>query len=662
MSDRRRIDILDRAGLAVRAPDEDPDIAVRVISLRFLMVVRIVGLAVTIAAGALGDPQAAYWVVAAVALAAQLASARVAFSARWERTSEHLVPLLGLSLVSGLVLTSGGAASPAAHVAIAFPAIGAFILGRVRVLASCAVVFVALAVPVLPDVLAGEPGAGRTAVGLLCGLGFAAAVAVAIAAGRTILGERLADLYRERRLLLVDELATAATERRRISAELGAGPLQLLLAAKQDLEELAEPGGDEAAARTRSAATLHDAARLLRATIVALREPRAGADPPEDAAPMSDPQIAGRLLAIVQLVAVPTFGAATIVGAADGGELGPAIALVGLVAVVQLTVLAVAFGPHWDRLPQTAVAVACTLAVATATALSGGAQSPVLIPAAVLPMSFLLLGPGTVQAPVAGALVVGLAATILPDVAQGEPGAGVAMAVTAMALVWTGLAAFVGTLGRQRLEQRTARLETARRTLLRDSVAVQERERGAVARALHDDVLQLVLAAAQETAEPDPDAPARALAHTTAAVAALREGADALHPSALEHGGLAPALRDIAARAARLGGPTPRVRVADGVAARHHELVVGVARELLTNVAKHASATGATVEVTPDGPAVALVVTDDGCGMPPARPQRALESGHVGLASCREQVEAAGGTVELRSAPGEGTTVRVWLP
>ncbi|MTD45270.1 hypothetical protein GKE82_13480 [Conexibacter sp. W3-3-2] len=662
MSDRRRIDILDRAGLAVRAPDEDPDIAVRVISLRFLVLIRSVGLTVTIAAGALGDPRPAYWAVAAVAVAAQLASARVAFSDRWEQTSEHLFPLLGLSLVCGLVLTSGGAASPAAHVAIAFPAIGAFILGRVRVLASCAVVFVALAVPVLPDVLDGDPGAGRTAVGLLCGLGFTAAVAVAIASGRTILGERLADLYRERRLLLVDELTTAGTERRRISAELGAGPLQLLLAAKQDLEELAEPGGDDAAARSRSAATLHDAARLLRATIVALREPRAGADPPDDAAPMSDPQIAGRLLAIVQLAAVPTFGAATIVGAADGGELDSAIALVGLVAVVQLTVLAVAFGPHWDRLPQTAVAVACTLAVAAATALSGGAQSPVLIPAAVLPISFLLLGPGIVQAPVAGALAVGLAAAIVPDVAQGEPGAGVAMAVTAMALVWTGLAAFVGTLGRQRLEQRTARLETARRTLLRDSVAVQERERGAVARSLHDDVLQLVLAAAQETAEPGPDAAARALAHTAAGVAALREGADALHPSALEHGGLAPALREIAARAARLGGPTPRVRVADGVAARHHELVVGVARELLTNVAKHASATGATVEVTLDAAAVLLVVDDDGCGMAPARPQRALESGHVGLASCREQVEAAGGTVELRSAPGEGTTVRVWLP
>ncbi|MGH3264718.1 MAG: ATP-binding protein, partial [Trebonia sp.] len=55
-------------------------------------------------------------------------------------------------------------------------------------------------------------------------------------------------------------------------------------------------------------------------------------------------------------------------------------------------------------------------------------------------------------------------------------------------------------------------------------------------------------------------------------------------------------------------------------------------------------------------------VADDGAGMSRARPRRALDRGHVGLASIAMRVEALGGSFQLTSSPGEGTRVRAVIP
>ena len=55
-------------------------------------------------------------------------------------------------------------------------------------------------------------------------------------------------------------------------------------------------------------------------------------------------------------------------------------------------------------------------------------------------------------------------------------------------------------------------------------------------------------------------------------------------------------------------------------------------------------------------------VADDGVGMAAGRPGAAVADGHVGLASTRQRIEAAGGTFELHSEPGAGTTIRVAVP
>ena len=80
-----------------------------------------------------------------------------------------------------------------------------------------------------------------------------------------------------------------------------------------------------------------------------------------------------------------------------------------------------------------------------------------------------------------------------------------------------------------------------------------------------------------------------------------------------------------------------------------------VTAEALTNVAKHADASEAHVEVTIDDEQVVLEIRDDGCGGAHSKP------GH-GILGLRDRVAALGGTLELASPPGAGTVVRATIP
>jgi signal transduction histidine kinase len=93
--------------------------------------------------------------------------------------------------------------------------------------------------------------------------------------------------------------------------------------------------------------------------------------------------------------------------------------------------------------------------------------------------------------------------------------------------------------------------------------------------------------------------------------------------------------------------------------------VLRVIQESLTNVAKHAQASRVTVAVNVAGPYLQCTVRDDGVGFrrepdPTAAPPRdsdaALNGGH-GLENLRERVAAAAGTLDVRSIPGQGTTI-----
>ena len=181
-----------------------------------------------------------------------------------------------------------------------------------------------------------------------------------------------------------------------------------------------------------------------------------------------------------------------------------------------------------------------------------------------------------------------------------------------------------------------------------------------IERDLHDGAQQrlvgvaLSLRLAARRAEP---ATARAIERCMedlmTALAELRDLARGLHPAILTERGLVPAVRMLATRS-----PVPVVLhpELDGrLPSAHETALYFVAAEALTNVAKYAGASTATVTLRSSNRWAEITVADDGVGG--ARPERG--SGLRGLA---DRVEALGGRLTVTSAPGKGTTVCARLP
>jgi signal transduction histidine kinase len=80
-----------------------------------------------------------------------------------------------------------------------------------------------------------------------------------------------------------------------------------------------------------------------------------------------------------------------------------------------------------------------------------------------------------------------------------------------------------------------------------------------------------------------------------------------------------------------------------------------IAAEALTNVARHAEATGARVTLRRDGAVLRVEIADDGKGGADA-------SAGTGLVGLRDRAEAAGGTLGIASPPGAGTVIVASLP
>jgi PAS domain S-box-containing protein len=85
-----------------------------------------------------------------------------------------------------------------------------------------------------------------------------------------------------------------------------------------------------------------------------------------------------------------------------------------------------------------------------------------------------------------------------------------------------------------------------------------------------------------------------------------------------------------------------------------------VAKEAIVNARKHARAHRVVIEVHDRDGGVEVSVVDDGRGFDTTRAED--RPGHLGLPGMRDRAAVAGGTVEVASTPGEGTSVRVWLP
>jgi signal transduction histidine kinase len=144
----------------------------------------------------------------------------------------------------------------------------------------------------------------------------------------------------------------------------------------------------------------------------------------------------------------------------------------------------------------------------------------------------------------------------------------------------------------------------------------------------------------------------------------LRRLMAGLRPPVLEERGLIPALRETLTRFEEDHELTVTFNgsLATQLPDDLETLAYRVVQEALSNVVKHADARSISVAVGSDQQLLHIEITDDGCGFDTNAQREFLRMGRVGLASMRERVELASGTLVVRSTPGRGTTIVATLP
>jgi two-component system sensor histidine kinase UhpB len=198
-----------------------------------------------------------------------------------------------------------------------------------------------------------------------------------------------------------------------------------------------------------------------------------------------------------------------------------------------------------------------------------------------------------------------------------------------------------------------ARLERERRDSARRSLSAQEDERRRIARELHDEVGQVLTAVVLQL---DRGRVEEAREAVRASLEEVREIARRLRPEALDDLGLTSALTALTNEVRRSGlaverSIDPRVpELSD-----EEELVIyRVAQEALTNALRHAGAREARVTLAERDGGVELMVSDDGTGFDVAR-----EVEGAGLRGMRERTVLIGAKLDVESAVGQGTVVRL---
>ena len=89
-----------------------------------------------------------------------------------------------------------------------------------------------------------------------------------------------------------------------------------------------------------------------------------------------------------------------------------------------------------------------------------------------------------------------------------------------------------------------------------------------------------------------------------------------------------------------------------------------IIQEAISNVRRHANTRAATLSLTVDGSGLCIMIHDDGRGFDPVRASAGGDDmvGHYGLRFMRERAEEIGGSLEVASAPGQGTDILIRVP
>jgi len=203
-------------------------------------------------------------------------------------------------------------------------------------------------------------------------------------------------------------------------------------------------------------------------------------------------------------------------------------------------------------------------------------------------------------------------------------------------------------------------------------VAILE-ERQRIGRDLHDGVIQSIYAVGlmlDDALELAPEDPAEASARIERAIESInltirdiRNFIFGLRPEPLDEAGLVDALAAMAEEfrintmidiALEVGGPEDFELPADITAQ-----LLQLAREALSNVARHARASHAEIRLMADERALELAIVDDGVGFDPAARRG---PGHMGLGNMRTRAAELGGELIVESAVGRGSRVAVRVP
>lgn len=213
------------------------------------------------------------------------------------------------------------------------------------------------------------------------------------------------------------------------------------------------------------------------------------------------------------------------------------------------------------------------------------------------------------------------------------------------------------------------------RLLSRELLSAQEEERKKISRELHDVVAQTLtsinvrLADLRKEATFNTKGIERSIERTQKlierSVNIVHRFARELRPTVLDDLGLIPALHSNLKNFQAQTG----IRVSLSASAAVEKVngdkrtvLYRVAQEALANVARHAQATHAEVKLEILGGAVAMRIRDDGKGFQPEFVARAKRVRRLGLLGMKERLEMVGGSFNVTSAPGQGTTVLAKVP
>jgi signal transduction histidine kinase len=209
-------------------------------------------------------------------------------------------------------------------------------------------------------------------------------------------------------------------------------------------------------------------------------------------------------------------------------------------------------------------------------------------------------------------------------------------------------------------------VDEQRRNLLEHVVRASEDERRRIANDVHDDPVQklvvvkmrLEMLKAEHPELTDIDDAEAAVLST---IKSMRRMLFDLSPPVLDEEGIGPALRYFLENSSVPFRWTVDDMLETEPSTQTRLILYRTAQEALANARKHAQAELVRLRLEERDGGVWMEIEDDGVGF---RPQEAVVAapGHLGLAAMRERAEMAGGWCSLRSLPGAGTTLQVWLP